>query len=84
MPGQGSRNITVADLKPDHVGPLLDAVIDEINQAKRELPERERRPSGGATTPPRRTAPSTRRTVSASRLTLIDESRDGSFSQSPA
>ena len=42
MPGQGSRNITVADLKPDHVGPSLDAVIDEINQAERELPEREK------------------------------------------
>ena len=42
MPGQGSRNITVADLKADHVGPSLDAVIDEINQAERELPEKER------------------------------------------
>ena len=42
MPGQGSRHIIVADLKPDHVGPSLDAVIDEINQAERELPEKER------------------------------------------
>ena len=42
MPGQGSRHITVADLKTDHVGPSLDAVIDEINQAQRELPEKER------------------------------------------
>ena len=42
MPGQGSRHITVADLKADHVGPSLDAVIDEINQAERELPEKER------------------------------------------
>ena len=42
MPGQGSRRITIADLKTDHVGPLLDAVIDNINQAQRELPEKER------------------------------------------
>ena len=42
MPGQGSRHITVAELKTDHIGPLLDAVIDDINQAQRELPEKER------------------------------------------
>ena len=42
MPGQGSRHITVADLKADRVGPSLDAVIDEINQVERELPEKER------------------------------------------
>ena len=42
MPGQGSRHITVADLKTDHIGPSLDAVIDEINQAQKELPEKER------------------------------------------
>ena len=42
MPGQGSRHITVADLKADHVGPSLSAVIDRINQAERELPEKER------------------------------------------
>ena len=41
MPGQGSRHITVADLKADRVGPSLDAVIDEINQVERELPEKE-------------------------------------------
>ena len=42
MPGQGSRHITVADLKTDHVGPSLKAAIDEINQAQRELLEKER------------------------------------------
>ena len=42
MPGQGSRHITVADLKTDHVGPLLKALINKINQAQRELPEKER------------------------------------------
>ena len=42
MPGQGSRHITVADLKADHVGPSLGAVIDKINQAERVLPEKER------------------------------------------
>ena len=42
MPGQASRHIIVADLKTDHVGPSLDAVIDEINQAQKELPEKER------------------------------------------
>ena len=42
MPGQASRHIIVADLKTDHIGPLLDAVIDDINQAQRELPEKER------------------------------------------
>ena len=41
MPGQGSRHITVADLKADRVGPSLDAVIDKINQVERELPEKE-------------------------------------------
>ena len=43
MPGQGSRHITVADLKADHVGPSLDAVIDEIDQPspKRTPGERE-------------------------------------------
>ena len=42
MPGQASRHITVADLKTDHIGPSLDAVIDDINQAQKELPEKER------------------------------------------
>ena len=41
MPGQASRHITVADLKTDRVGPQLDAVIVEINQVERELPEKE-------------------------------------------
>ena len=42
MVGQASKHITVADLKTDHVGPLLKEAIDEINHVQGELPEKER------------------------------------------
>ena len=42
MPGQASRHITIADLKADHIGPSLHAVNNEIDQAIKELPEKEK------------------------------------------
>ena len=42
MVGQASKHLTVADLKTDHVGPLLKEAIDEINHVQKELPEKER------------------------------------------
>ena len=42
MPGQASRHITVADLKTDHIGPSLHAVVDDIDQAHKELPKKKR------------------------------------------
>ena len=42
MVGQASKHLTVADLKTDHVGPLLKEVIDEINHVQEEVPEKER------------------------------------------
>ena len=42
MVGQVSKHITVADLKTDHVGPLLKAAIEEINHVQGELSEKER------------------------------------------
>ena len=42
MPGQASRHITVADLKTDHIGPLLHAAINDIDQAHKELPKKKR------------------------------------------
>ena len=42
MVGQASKHITVADLKTDHVGPSLKAVIEEISHVQGELPKKER------------------------------------------
>ena len=42
MVGQASKHIAVADLKTDHVGPLLKVAIEEINHVQGESPEKER------------------------------------------